>query len=274
MSDLNQVFIANSGMVNLPGSGSLHDRVPAGRYECAMTPQGPKYRMVRHVASSAERLEYLPGSPAQVVVDDIRQFVNARSKFSKLGLGYKRGYLLYGPPGTGKSATLQMVIDEVVREHDAIVAHTSACEQGHIDLLRDLVGPDRLIVGIIEEVDEHCNSHTLSMLDGTRCTNVVFLATTNYLDDLPPRIRKRPGRFDRVVDVAEYPDESRVAYFQTRVGPTELGKYVKAAKDLPISAWREILVRVNMSGLTPAAAGKELRAWLKECEGDDDSEDL
>jgi SpoVK/Ycf46/Vps4 family AAA+-type ATPase len=110
------------------------------------------------------------------------------------------------------------------------------------------------------------------MLDGTRCTNVVFLATTNYLDRLPPRIRKRPGRFDRVVDVAEYPEESRRAYFSGRIDKGQVETFVKAARGLPISAWRELLIRVHVGGLTPAAAGKELRAWLKEL-ADDDSED-
>jgi SpoVK/Ycf46/Vps4 family AAA+-type ATPase len=272
---MNQLFIASHGRVNVPGSGTLHDTLPGGRYSVEFTMEGPRITFVAENPANAERLEYLPGSPAATVVDDIRQFIGAKSKFANLGLGYKRGYLMYGPPGTGKSATLQMILDEVIREHQAVVINGNECSMSQIQVLRQLAGPDRLIVGLIEEVDEFVRnqgSRALSMLDGTQCTNVVFLATTNYLEDLAPRIRKRPGRFDRVVDVSEYPDESRAAYFKSRVKPAELPVYVKAAKGLPIAAWREVLLRVTLGGVTPAAAGKELRAWLKEC-ADDDSED-
>ncbi len=269
---MNQYFISSSGRINTPGSGHLHDEVPAGRIDIQSSMMGLNFSLARKGTTGNERLEYLPGSPAQVIVDDVRQFVRGREKFAALGLGYKRGYLMHGPPGTGKSAAVQMVIDELVREHNAVVPNTSNCSQEHIDALRGLVGPDRLIVGIVEEIDESCGRDVLSMLDGTRCTNVVFLATTNFLDRLPARISKRPGRFDRVVDVSAYPEESRRAYFKSRVQPKELEAYVKASNKLPISAWREVLLRVALGGLTPAAAGKELRAWLREL-ADDDSED-
>lgn len=273
MSEFNQVFVDRGGNISMPGSGKLYDTVPGGRVSVRMGMFGPSLQLQRPAQSGHERLEYLPGSPAQVIVDDIRQFIAGRDKFAGLGLGYKRGYLLYGPPGTGKSATTQMVLDEVIKEHSAIVIDGNCCNMGQIRALRSVLGPDRLIVGLIEEVDEYVGDpDTLSMLDGTQCTNVVFLATTNYLDNLPPRIRKRPGRFDRVVDVSEYPEESRRAYFTSRVEKKAVEGYVKAARGLPISAWREILVRVTLGGATPAAAGKELRAWLKETE-DDDSDD-
>jgi ATP-dependent Zn protease len=272
VSSQQQFFISNNGYINQSGSGKLHNVIPAGRVDVGFTMTGPRFVMVKDEQSGAERLEYLPGSPAQTVVDDVRQFVKARAKFASLGLGYKRGYLMHGPPGTGKSATLQMVTSELVKEHDAVVIAGSRCSQNQIDALRALLGPERLIVGLVEEVDEDIDRDTLSMLDGTLCTNVVFLATTNYLDRLPPRIRKRPGRFDRVVDVAEYPEESRRAYFSGRIDKGQVEVFVKAARGLPISAWRELLIRVHVGGLTPAAAGKELRAWLKEL-ADDDSED-
>lgn len=269
---IDQYFISKCGSINMPGSGALYDKVPAGRIDIGRNMMGFTYDLVKPKATTDERLEYLPGSPAQVIVDDVRKFVAGRPKFAALGLGYKRGYLMHGPPGTGKTATVQMILDELIREHDAVVPHTSECSQLHIEGLRQLVGPERLIVAVIEEIDENTERDTLSLLDGTKCTNVVFLATTNYLDRLPPRIKKRPGRFDRVVDVADYPEESRRAYFGSRVEKGQVEAYVKASRNLPISAWREVLVRVMLGGITPAAAGKELRAWLKEL-ADDDSED-
>ncbi len=269
---MSQFFVSNDGRINTPGSGKLHETVPAGVVQVQRSMFGPVFHLCKEQASGAERLEYLPGSPAQIVVDDVRQFVQSRAKFASLGLGYKRGYLMHGPPGTGKSAALLMITRELVREHDAVVIAGSECEQSQIDDLRNLLGPDRLIVGLVEEIDQNVDRSVLSMLDGTRCTNVVFLATTNYLDRLPPRIRKRPGRFDRVVDVAEYPEESRRAYFRGRMDGAQVETYVKASRGLPISAWRELLIRVHVGGLTPAGAGKELRAWLKEL-ADDDSED-
>lgn len=256
----------------MPGSGSLYTEVPAGRVDIQSSMMGYQFSIAKPAKAGTERLEYLPGSPASSIVEDVRKFVAGRDKFASLGLGYKRGYLMHGPPGTGKSATVQMVVDELIKEHNAIVPNTSGCVQEHIDAIRSLVGPERLIVGVIEEIDESTGRDTLSMLDGTRCTNVVFLATTNFLDKLPARIKKRPGRFDRVVDVAEYPEESRRAYFTGRVEAKTVESYVKASRSLPISAWREMLVRVALGGLTPAAAGKKLRAWLKEL-ADDDSED-
>lgn len=39
-----------------------------------------------------------------MIVDDLNRFIRRKELYKKVGLSWKRGYLLYGPPGTGKSS--------------------------------------------------------------------------------------------------------------------------------------------------------------------------
>src|SRR5581483_11494126 len=64
------------------------------------------------------------------------------------------------------------------------------------------IQPDVPVIVIMEDVDailEHYNeSSVLNILDGAdKIDNTVFIATTNYPEELSDRIVDRPSRFDK-----------------------------------------------------------------------------
>lgn len=52
---------------------------------------------------------FIPDDQKHRLVNDIRQFAHARSRYKLLGTPWRRGYMLEGPPGTGKT-TLAFVL--------------------------------------------------------------------------------------------------------------------------------------------------------------------
>ena len=58
----------------------------------------------------------------------------------------------------------------------------------------------------------------LSMLDGeNQVDHVVHIATTNYLLKLSPRIRNRPRRFYRVLEIGMPDEQMRYGYFTRKL---------------------------------------------------------
>ena len=97
------------------------------------------------------------------------------------------------------------------------------------ELLRSME-PDRPILAIIEDLDSFLNYNStkefLNILDGNnQIDNVVYLATTNYIDRIEDRIKNRPSRFDRKYKI-DYPnDDVRKFYFEKKLKPADLKKY-------------------------------------------------
>ncbi|HEU5397957.1 MAG TPA: AAA family ATPase [Gammaproteobacteria bacterium] len=56
---------------------------------------------------------YLPEGVLEDVLADARRFLGLRSSFERLGVPWRRGFLLYGPPGTGKTTLVQCLATEL-----------------------------------------------------------------------------------------------------------------------------------------------------------------
>lgn len=254
---------SSSGKYRIVGGADGVATLPPGRYslEASMF----EVKLAPITARGDDTLEDVPGSPADRVVADIAKFAASRSKFVAKGFAYKRGYLLHGPPGTGKTCCLRMVTERLIKEQNAVVIEGGVDVAAYSLKFLNAAEPGRLIVFAIEEFDnelEDSEQEMLKLLDGTTGTDFLVLATTNNPDKLPARVIKRPGRFDQVVSVAEYPEQSRRAYFGGRVAQVEA--CVAAAEGLPISAWKEIALRTEVYGEDPAAVGTAMRQWLLE----------
>src|SRR5258705_13886621 len=70
-----------------------------------------------------------------------------------------------------------------------------------------VIEKDRPLVIIFEDIENLCTGGStetllLNVLDGLdQLENVVYLATTNYIEKLKERIMNRPSRFDRRIYV-------------------------------------------------------------------------
>jgi SpoVK/Ycf46/Vps4 family AAA+-type ATPase len=164
------------------------------------------------------------------VMEEIDQFWTLKPNFDKLGLLHHRGILVYGPPGTGKSAMMQQVAERMVKQDNVLFfAHGLGGLMAGLQAFRD-VEPTRKAVVVLEDLDEYLQwseRDLLQLLDGENSVdNVLFLASTNYIQKFPPRLL-RPGRFDRKVFLGFPPIEGRRTYLQNKLKGTESAEAIE-----------------------------------------------
>jgi len=136
----------------------------------------------------------------------------------------RRGVLLHGRPGTGKSWALGWVQAKVAEQASVIV--TTPAMFANPFALADLfkmakLGAPSLVV--MEDLDLTVTARSpygrsdalgelLSYLDGpSRAEGVFVAATTNYIKALDTALTRRPGRFDRRIEVGDATEEARRA---------------------------------------------------------------
>ena len=166
--------------------------------------------------------------------------------FERVGIDPPKGVLLYGPPGTGKTLIAKAVANEV-KAHFIYVsgpevigkyygesegrlreifaeAETNAPAIIFIDEI-DGIAPKREDVGGDKQVERRTVAQLLSLMDGlNQRGQVIVIAATNMPDLLDPALR-RPGRFDRELEISIPDREGRqeILEIHTRGMPIDEG---------------------------------------------------
>lgn len=168
----------------------------------------------------SDNIVELPETANVKVLNGMKKFWASKSLYEKFGLIYKRGILMYGPPGSGKSVTINLLMQELITNHDGIVLICAHPEPLSVMLQRvRSMEESRPIIIVLEDVDEIIEQNgehaILSMLDGeNQISNVVYLATTNYPEKLGARIINRPSRFDERILVNMPSANARRSYLK------------------------------------------------------------
>ncbi len=179
-------------------------------------------------------------------IQKIREMVELPLKhpelFERLGIEPPKGVLLYGPPGTGKTLLAKAVANEANAHFIAIngpeimskfygeseerlrdifkEAEENAPSIIFIDEI-DAIAPKR--EEVVGEVEKRVVSQLLTLMDGLKSRGkVIVIAATNRPDALDPALR-RPGRFDREIEVG-VPDKNgrfEILQIHTRGMPLE-----------------------------------------------------
>jgi hypothetical protein len=250
--DKNMAWIGN-GNVFLPSEIPNTNSIPAGLYNVGYDFNNGSYLERQNI-----KIDNVFEVPDPVVMDlrnDIYKYWNSVDKYRSYGIVPKRGYLLHGAPGNGKTTIINMVISDVVKNYDGIAINVSSIDEfiPMVTGVRNIEG-DRPILAIIEDMDgflQHNNvKEFLNLLDGNRqIDNVVYLATTNYIDVIPPRIKNRPSRFDIVLEIPSPNEQVREYYFKNKLKPEDIEKFnidkwVKDSEGFTFSHLKEMLIAI------------------------------
>jgi transitional endoplasmic reticulum ATPase len=179
-------------------------------------------------------------------IETIREMIEIPMKhpevFKKLGISPPKGVLLHGPPGCGKTLLAKAVANEtesnffVINGPEVMSKWYGQSEENLRRIFKDAQSKAPSIIFIDEidalapsreevtgEVERRVVSQLLTLMDGLEARgDLVVIAATNIPDKLDPALR-RPGRFDRELEIGIPRKEGRKEILQihTRGMPLE-----------------------------------------------------
>ncbi|MGW3495580.1 ATP-dependent zinc metalloprotease FtsH [Streptomyces sp. NPDC001020] len=248
------IFIARRVSSGLHGGGMLGRKAPPKPVELQ---PGTKRTTFRDVAG----IDEVKGE-----LDDVVDFLEHPDSYRRMGARLPGGVLLAGPPGTGKTLLARAVAGE------AGVPFFSASASEFIEMIvgvgasrvRELFAEARKVapsIIFIDEIDtigrargggasmgghderEQTLNQILTEMDGfSGAEGVVVIAATNRADILDPALT-RPGRFDRVVQVAPPDRDGREAILRIHT------------REIPLAADVDL---AQMARTTPGMTGADL----------------
>jgi SpoVK/Ycf46/Vps4 family AAA+-type ATPase len=139
------------------------------------------------------------------VTTDMDNYFENIAEFTKYGMSGVRKVLLVGPPGTGKSSYAYKVAARYEKEKSVVFAdsitsvamHLKKCAKANVSTI--IIWEDAESTGL-----RNAGSDILNFLDGIdqpqTKAGAYIMMTTNYPEMIDARIKKRPGRVDRIFE--------------------------------------------------------------------------
>lgn len=250
-------------------------RLAAGVYHIEVINQTATFVPHRLVTDTLLRL---PDSKSDFVISEIERFWTLKEKFRALGFTHKRGFLLWGPPGSGKTCTVAVTMQQMVAQDGVVFLANGFHPSGFVRMLHAFrqVEPNRPCVVVIEDIDafirEYGEQLVLSILDGEdSIDNVVYIATTNYPENLDGRVVNRPSRFDRVIPIDTPNAAARHVYLESRglgLSRDELERWVESTAGFSIAHLKELIIGVHVLGGSLADEVERLRTMSRQPKSD------
>ncbi|WP_148883549.1 CDC48 family AAA ATPase [Thermococcus aciditolerans] len=210
------------------------------------------------------------------VIQKVREMIELPLKhpeiFEKLGIEPPKGVLLYGPPGTGKTLLAKAVANEAnahfiaINGPEIMSKYYGESEERLREVFKEAEENAPAIIFIDEidaiapkreethgEVEKRVVSQLLTLMDGLKSRGkVIVIGATNRPDAIDPALR-RPGRFDRELEVG-VPDKAgrkEILQIHTRGMPIEpefrKGRVMEILEELERNdAYRESAERALM----------------------------
>ncbi len=245
--------------------------------------------MTKSIDSSVPRITYDELGGLKNEVQKIREMVELPMRhpelFDKIGVEAPKGVLLYGPPGTGKTLLAKAVAGETNahfislsgpeimgkyygESEEKIREIFNQAEENSPSIIFideiDSIAPKRDEVS--GEVEKRIVSQLLTLMDGMKSRGkVVVIAATNRPDSIDPALR-RPGRFDREIEIGIPDDEGRFEILSIHTRGMPIDKKVDLKQ---ISKTTHGFVGADLEVLSKEAAMRSLRRILPEITSED-----
>ena len=247
--------------------------LPPGVYEVISTQSGICYEKI---PVKTDDLIRFPETNSELVIGEIKNFWEREELFRKYKLMFQRGIILYGPAGSGKSSTIQIVVADVINRGGVVMkfCHPQLFREG-IRTFRQ-IQPNTPLIVLMEDIDsileQYCESEVLNILDGVdQVDKVVYLATTNYPENLGDRILNRPSRFDKRFKMGHPGAKSREIYFRHIIDDEAINKFninlkkwVKDTDKMSVAHLKELFVNVCILGNDYNEAVELLRTMVED----------
>ena len=246
--------------------------------------------LTKVIDSSVPRITYDELGGLKNEVQKIREMVELPMRhpelFDKIGVEAPKGVLLYGPPGTGKTLLAKAVAGETnahfisLSGPEIMGKHYGESEERIRDIFTQAEENSPSIVFIDEidsiapkrnevsgELEKRIVSQLLTLMDGMKSRGkVVVIAATNRPDSIDPALR-RPGRFDREVEIGIPDDDGRFDILSIHTRGMPINKKVNLKE---ISKTTHGFVGADLEVLSKEAAMRSLRRILPEIDLDED----
>jgi transitional endoplasmic reticulum ATPase len=204
--------------------------------------------------------------------------------FDRLGIDAPKGVLLHGPPGTGKTMLAKAVANESdayfisINGPEIMSKYYGESERAIREIFEDAEKNAPAIIFLDEidsiapkraevtgEVERRVVAQLLSLMDGLKARkNVIVIGSTNRVEAIDIALR-RPGRFDREIELRVPDTEGRLEIFQIHTRGMPLAENVNLmdfaqitygfvgadiaalCREAAMSSLRRILPRINLN---------------------------
>ena len=236
------------------------------------------------VSDKKIRVTYEEVGGLGVEIKSMREIVELPLKhpelFSRLGVEPHSGILLYGPPGCGKTLLAKVLASESdanmysINGPEIMNKYYGETEAKLRDMFKEAKDNSPSIIFIDEidaiapkreevygDVEKRVVAQLLALMDGlTERGNVVVLGATNRPDSVDPALR-RPGRFDREVEISVPNADGRLEILQIHTRGMPLGKDIELKN---LASELHGYTGADIKSLCREAAIKAIRRYLPE----------
>ena len=250
--------------------------------------------MTKVVDASIPRITYDELGGLKNEVKKIREMVELPMRhpelFDKIGVEAPKGVLLYGPPGTGKTLLAKAVAGETnanfvsLSGPEIMAKHYGESEERLREIFTQAEENSPSIIFIDEidsiapkrdevsgELEKRVVSQLLTLMDGMKSRGkVVVIAATNRPDSIDSALR-RPGRFDREIEIGIPDDEGRLDILSIHTRGMPIDDKVDLKQ---ISKTTHGFVGADLEILAKEAAMRSLRRILADEEIDLDEDKI
>lgn len=256
--------------------GVIRKQIPSGMYEIVLTME-ELYLTKKEVIT--DKLIDMPGSESDKILQEINTFMSDETKrlYGEYGSVYKKGFLLHGKPGTGKSIVSILAAQKLIEQKDAVVFFnpTPDAFKMALESFKDEL-QDRLILLIMEEFETVYNQYqesTLSLLDGeSQISNFITIACTNYIEQLPERIKSRPSRFSTILEITPPNVEIRRIFVKSKLLERDMDKLeaiVDATEGFTVDQLKDVILSTCVYNISIPDAIRKIQTMQENSLGEE-----